>query len=136
VGSSICHRTAGLLRTCFFPSPEGTTLCQPRVERRERSERRATLGQDCLHIQSPNGAALILPRWVTKIPQHVVLIALPAAQPILGNIDSAQRNGPVQDLGPPLQGSDWNGPSHPRVPRRSRTHVAPPWADLGTCLWH
>jgi len=33
-----------MLRACFCSSPEGTTLSQPRVERREENERRATLG--------------------------------------------------------------------------------------------
>jgi len=53
-----CFRIAGSLRNCSRSSPEGTALCQPRVERRERSERRATLGQSCLRSQSPNGAIL------------------------------------------------------------------------------
>ncbi len=39
-------------------NPEGMALCQPRVERREGDERRATLGYEFEVIESPNGAAL------------------------------------------------------------------------------
>ena len=39
-------------------NPEGMALCQPRVERREGIERRATLGHELKVTDSPNGAAL------------------------------------------------------------------------------
>jgi len=56
---------------CFCFSPEGTTLNQPRVERREGNERRATLGAEGVGRQNPEGVALMMcdpwqlrpPRW-------------------------------------------------------------------------
>ena len=39
-------------------SPEGTTLSEPRVERRERNERRATLGAKDHLSRNPKGVAL------------------------------------------------------------------------------
>ena len=36
-------------------NPEGMVLCQPRVERREGTERRATLGYELEITGSPNG---------------------------------------------------------------------------------
>ena len=36
----------------------GTSLCQPRVERREGNERRATLGKEDPNAKTPNGVAL------------------------------------------------------------------------------
>ena len=47
------NRTA---RTRFCCSPEGTTLSQPRVERREGNERRATLGEECHPTSKPRRA--------------------------------------------------------------------------------
>jgi len=39
--------------SCF--SPEGTTLNQPRVKRREKNERRATLGGEDYAAKTPKG---------------------------------------------------------------------------------
>jgi len=44
-----------MLRVCICSSPEGTTLNQPRVERREENERRATLGGKDYPTRTPKG---------------------------------------------------------------------------------
>ncbi len=42
----------------FCSSPEGTTLSEPRVERREGNERRATLGTEDNRGRNPKGVTL------------------------------------------------------------------------------
>ncbi len=44
---------------CRQISPNGVVLCQPRVECRSRSERRATLGEEIDGRRNPEGVALI-----------------------------------------------------------------------------
>ena len=59
----VCRRTN---------SPNGAVLCQPRVERRERSERRATLGGAIDRRRNPVGAtpflALVPQGCATLVP--------------------------------------------------------------------
>jgi hypothetical protein len=52
--------------TNWFFSAEGTVLRQPRVERREGNERRATLGCEEFSKWNPKGVALAKSRNATK----------------------------------------------------------------------
>ena len=100
----------GIPRTCSCSSPEGTTLSQPRVKRRERSERRATLGCENHSPRNPKGVAL------TKKRHHIPIIYLCRAAP----------SGLWVCVG--------------RLPRVAQTLAelafAPRWANIGLCLRH